>query len=74
MTCSPACNAWSGIESRGSGARFETVTSNDCVAAWPAGSLAETVTRALPRDTPITVSAVPDTETDTTAAADDAAV
>ena len=44
----------------GSGARFGTVTENLCSATKPPGSLAVTVTDALPGATPATVTVVSD--------------
>ena len=58
-----------------SGARFGvcTVTATLCAAVRPPGSLAVTVTVAVPSATPTIVRMLPDIETDTTPAADVAA-
>ena len=57
----------SGIGSPASGARFGTVAWNVCVAASPPGSVAVTVTVAVPLATAATVTALPATETVATA-------
>ena len=58
------------------GARFgvTTVTRKRCATASPARSLAVTVTVAVPSATPTIVSVLPDSDTETTPAADDATV
>ena len=61
-----------GIEPEGAGARLgvSTATPTRCVALRPPGSVAVTVTVAVPSATPLSVSALPDTLADTTAAFD----
>ena len=58
----------------GCGARFGTVTEKLCSPSRPPGSLAVTVTDALPGATAVTVTVLPATDTATTAGLDDAAV
>ena len=56
-----------------SGARFGTVTANDCDAVRSPGSRAVTVTSAAPADTPVTVTSEPDAVAVATLAADETA-
>ena len=71
----PGLRLWAGIESDGAGARLgvSTVTAMRCVALRPPGSVAVTVTVAVPSATPVSVSVLPDTPTDTMPAFDVAA-
>ena len=72
----PAVIVCGGIAPTASGARFaaSTVTSALCVAVRPSGSVAVTVTVAVPAATAATVRLLPDRATDTTASSDDVAV
>ena len=63
MTEAPARTDWSGMLSAATGARFGTVASKACCAESPPGSLAVTVTAAVPAETPVTVTSAPDTAT-----------
>ena len=74
MAVSPVNSVWAGIVSPAAGARFGTVTSKLCWAARPRGSRAVTVIVPRPLATAVTVTALPDTETPTMSAFDDAAV
>ena len=42
--------------------RERTIVVKDCIAERPPGSVAVTVTSALPGDTPVTVTVLPDTD------------
>ena len=63
----PGLMFWAGIEPACAGARLgtSTVTSTLCVALRPSGSVALTVTVAVPSATPVSVSVLPDIDTDT---------
>ena len=71
----PASTVWGGIEPTGAGGRLGicTVTPTLCVALSPAGSVAVTVTVAVPSATPTMVRLLPETATETTPGADVAA-
>ena len=71
---SPTRSLRAGISPTASGAWFITVTGNVCCAASPSGSVAVTVTVAVPLVTPVTFTSFPVTETDAMPAFDDAAV
>ena len=62
---SPAVSSWSGIVSATSGASLAaaTVTVNDCVAESPPGSVAVTVTAAVPAARAMIVTTEPSTVT-----------
>ena len=68
-TVSPEARLTAGIEPVATGARFgRTVTPVLCVAASPPGSRAVSVRIALPEDTAVTVTTVPETATRAAAA------
>ena len=75
IASAPTATFWSGIVSAASGARFAavTVTMKVCVALRPPGSVAVTVTVALPGATPVTLTTPPETLTVATPVALDAA-
>ena len=60
VTLSPSGTAIGGVVPFGTGARFGTVTEKLCPASRPPGSLAVTVTDALPGATPATLTVVSD--------------
>ena len=71
---SPTSTSTSGTGSPATGARFGTVTSKLDSADRPSGSVAVTVSVALPCDTASTLTVLPDTETRATPVSDDLAV
>ena len=75
VTSAPTSTLWSGIAPAGAGARFAdvTVTPKVCGALRPPGSVAVTVTLAVPGATPVTVTVLPETLTVATPEAAEAA-
>ena len=73
VTEAPARTDWPGMLSAATGARFGTVASKACCAESPPGSLAVTVTAAVPPETPVTVRLAPDTATVATSGSEEAA-
>ena len=73
VTESPTSSRRSSIAPTAAGPRFGTETSNICRADRPPGSVAVTVTVAVPRDIARTVTTLPATAAATTPASEDAA-
>ena len=73
MVESPTASSRSGTVSVTSGARLGTVAAKLCCAARSPGSVAVTVTVAVPTATPVTTTTLPAAETVTRVVSDDAA-
>ena len=78
LSVPPAATEWSGIVPWATGGVFElspspTVTLMGCEALAPSGSLAVTVTTAIPSATPLIVATAPSTEVVAASSFDEAA-